>query len=113
MKDMRVETRLGLELRGGCGWVWGAGRSEGRPLVAAAPPFLRGPKLPLSLTLHTTSANQSHEFITAFSTFQKNGWEPGVITPLHPQKSTDYFLQHFILFFLRESAGWGQGREWN
>ena len=51
MKDMRVETRLGLELRGGCGWVWGAGRSEGRPLVAAAPPFLRGPKLPLSLTL--------------------------------------------------------------
>ena len=44
MKDMRVETRLGLELRGGCGWVWGAGRSEVRPLVAAAPPFLRGLK---------------------------------------------------------------------
>lgn len=41
---MRVETRLGLELRGGCGRVWGAGRSEGRLLVAAAPPFLSGPK---------------------------------------------------------------------
>lgn len=41
---MRVETRLELELRCECGRVWGAGWREGRPLVAAGPPFLRGPK---------------------------------------------------------------------
>ena len=70
---MWVETRLGLELRGGCGWVWGAGRSEVRPLVAAAPPFLRGPKPSALSNLGTTSANQNHELITAFSTFQKDG----------------------------------------
>ena len=73
MKDMRIETRLGLELCGGCGRVWGAGRSEGRPLVAAAPPFLRGPKPSALSNLGTTSANQNHELITAFSTFQKDG----------------------------------------
>ena len=44
MKKMRVETRLELELRCECGRVWGAGWREGRPLVAAGPPFLRGPK---------------------------------------------------------------------
>ena len=44
MKEMPVETRLGLQLRGGGGRVWGAGSSEARPLVAAAPPFLRGLK---------------------------------------------------------------------
>ena len=62
-----------------------------------------------SLTLHTTSANQSHELITAFSTFQKDGQEPGVTAPLHPQKPLDYFLQLFTLFSLRESAKRGRG----
>lgn len=102
---MRVETRLGPGQRAACGRGGGVGRSGGRPLVSAFPARSQTG----SLTLHTTSANQSHELITAFSTFQKDGQEPGVTAPLHPQKPLDYFLQLFTLFSLRESAERGRG----